>query len=92
MITNQKELRRAFWEAHPECSRKRRKGIYCADTRVAFVDYVDACARDGIISEALALRATLGRLVMLPIMPGIYPGMIGNTCRRDGPAKLRGQP
>jgi len=58
-ITNQKDLRRAFWAAHPECSLKRRKGSYCTDTRVAFVCYVDACARDGIISEALALRATL---------------------------------
>lgn len=58
-ITNQKDLRRAFWEAYPEASRKRRKGTYCTDTRVAFVDYVDACARDGIISESLAMRATL---------------------------------
>ena len=58
-ITNQKDLRRAFWLDHPDASRKRRKGIYCTDTRVAFVDYVDSCARNGIISEALALRATL---------------------------------
>ncbi len=58
-ITNQKDLRRAFWCDHPEASRKRRKGTYCTDTRVTFVDYIDNLCRSGIISEALALRATL---------------------------------
>lgn len=59
-ITNQRDLRRSFWESHPEASRKRtRDGDYVADTRMAFVDYVDSRERDGTISEALAQRATL---------------------------------
>lgn len=59
-ITNQRELRRAFWRDHPNASRKRgRAGDYLTDTRVAWVDYVDFCARGEIISEALAQRATL---------------------------------
>jgi hypothetical protein len=62
MITNQREFRRLFWLAHQDCaSVKRRKinGAYDTDTRCAFVDYVDACQRDGTISEALANRVTL---------------------------------
>jgi hypothetical protein len=65
-ITNQKDLRRAFWRDHPSASRKKSgdrytygQNRYCTDTRVAFVDYVDHCSRDGVISEALAQRATL---------------------------------
>jgi hypothetical protein len=65
-ITSQRELRKRFWESYPEISRKLRRdpnesrhNRYCTDTRVAFVDYIDAMRRDGFISEALAQRATL---------------------------------
>ncbi len=70
-ITNQPDLRAAFWEAHgprTSCPVQCRTGpggrilpqnSQSADTRAAWVDYVDACARNGAISEALASRATL---------------------------------
>ena len=61
-ITNVRDLRSTFWEQHPNLVRKRyRNGDYPADTRMAFVNYVDHCARDGLISERLAQRATLGK-------------------------------
>lgn len=65
MITTQKELRAAFWAAHPDASRRIIRDyagtgrMYCTDTRVAWCDYVDLMARSGEISEALADRATL---------------------------------
>jgi hypothetical protein len=58
-ITNQRDLRKAFRQDNPELIVKRRNGEYPADIRMAFVDYVDATCRAGIISEALAQRATL---------------------------------
>ena len=59
-ITNQRDFRRLFWERHANLSRyKFRNGDYHTDTRMAFVDFVDACARDGTISERLASRVTL---------------------------------
>ena len=67
MITNQRELRRAFWAANPELSRKKiadytgkRGGMYACDTRVAWVDYIDQMERAGQILPSLAQRATLG--------------------------------
>ena len=61
MITNQRALRRAFWEAHANtCAKGRlRNGDRPTDTRVAWVDYIDYMARDGQISQELAQRATL---------------------------------
>jgi hypothetical protein len=60
MITNEKDLRRAFWESHPNASKRTlRDGDYVTDTRIAFVEYVDALARDGVITEELAQRVTL---------------------------------
>ena len=60
-ITNQRELRRAFWEAFPTLNPRRKyKGqSYPVDTRCAFVDWIYSLCRDGTISEALAHRATL---------------------------------
>ena len=59
-ITNQRDLRRAFREAHPQLDFKRyRDGAYPVDTRMTWVDWIDMLARDGTISEALAQRATL---------------------------------
>lgn len=63
MITNQKELRRAFWQAFEDDSRitkrRGRDGDYLTDTRVAWCDWIESLSRDGTISEALAQRATL---------------------------------
>lgn len=58
-ITSQKALRESFWEAHPTLDRRIVNGDYLTDTRVSFVDYVDALSRDGVISEKLAQKATL---------------------------------
>lgn len=65
MYTTQKEIRQAFWRDHPGMTPHqivdyRSDGkMHTTDTRCAFVDYVDALARSGTISEALAQRATL---------------------------------
>ena len=70
MYTNQKQLRAAFFEAFPNLPRRRyryswRKNdktaelVYPVDTRCAFVDWIDSLQREGLISEALANRATL---------------------------------
>lgn len=64
-ITNQRELRAEFWRAHPNLPRRRirdysGKGLmYPTDTRVAWVDWLDAMQRNGDISSDLADRATL---------------------------------
>ena len=69
-MTNQKQIRAAFWEAFPDLPRRRYRYspnrsdktaelVYPIDTRCAFVDYLDQLQRDGIISESLANRATL---------------------------------
>ena len=70
MMTTQKQIRAAFWDAHPTADRRRYPARdwtredkssrgYCTDTRCAFVDFVDHLARSGQISEALAHRVTL---------------------------------
>jgi hypothetical protein len=64
-ITNQRDLRRAFWLEHaserdataPHTGKT--QNDYPADVRTTWCDYVDMLARDGIISEQLAQRATL---------------------------------
>jgi hypothetical protein len=58
--TTQAQVRAAFWRSHPHLERKpgdQNKQV--TDTRVAFVDFVDALARMGAISESLAGRVTL---------------------------------
>ena len=70
MMTNQTQIRAAFWQAHPTANRKRypardwtredkSQRDYCTDTRCAFVDFLDSLHRSGQISDALANRATL---------------------------------
>ena len=67
MMTTQKQVRAAFWAAHPSFDhqaraagiRSKRQNEQHTDTRCAFVDFVDMLARDGQISEALAGRVTL---------------------------------
>ena len=70
-ITNQRDLRRAFWEAHTPSPKglnitRRRITDYSGngkmhntDTRCTWCDYVDAMSKDGQISQELAQRATL---------------------------------
>lgn len=61
-ITNQKQLRREFWETFPELKRRldtNHGKIWPADTRMAFVDWIDSLCKGGEISSALAQRATL---------------------------------
>jgi hypothetical protein len=69
-MTNQKQIRAAFWEAHPTANRKKypardwtredkSRRDYCTNTRCAFVDFVDHLNRSQIISDQLASRATL---------------------------------
>lgn len=66
-ITNQRDLRRAFWAAHPHFAEQareagilsKRQNHHCATVRCAFVDWLDALQRDGRISSALADRASL---------------------------------
>jgi hypothetical protein len=66
MITSQKDLRHLFWSENAGgYKRQYRNGKpldqnqYAADVRMAWVDFVDACVRNGVIDEALASRATL---------------------------------
>ena len=70
MMTTQKQIRAAFWNAHPTADRRRYPARdwtredntsrdYCTDTRCAFVDFVDHLARSGEITETLAQRVTL---------------------------------
>lgn len=65
MITTQKDLRRAFWQAYPGADRRLIKDyagtgrMYCTDTRVAWCDFLDSLSRSGEIPESLADRATL---------------------------------
>ena len=66
--TTQKQVRRAFWEAHKGLDGISKKRItdyagtgkmHNTDTRCTFVAFVDQLTRDGQISEALANRVTL---------------------------------
>jgi endonuclease III len=63
-ITNQRELQREFWREFPNLCHRRvvRMGdyhCYPTDTRCTWVDWIDGMCKDGIISQALAQRATL---------------------------------
>jgi len=58
-ITSQDTIRKAFWILHRTSSKRKVNGDYPTDTRVNFVDFVDALRRSGRISEELAQRVTL---------------------------------
>lgn len=62
-ITNQKELRRAFWAQAGVLADfykvSYRQNDYSATVRCEWCDFVEHCCRDGIISQQLAARATL---------------------------------
>jgi hypothetical protein len=65
--TSQRQIRRAFWQSHPEHYEYARKweivtaghNRHLCETRTAFVDFVDQLHRSGAISDKLANRATL---------------------------------
>ena len=59
--TTQKTIRSMFWNDHPDLTRVPRftQNDYPTDTRLAFCDFVEMLARSGVISDALAKRATL---------------------------------
>ncbi len=67
LYTTQPQIRKAFWEQHPQHEAHARKwGIKTApqnrhncDTRQAFCDFIDRLAWNDEISDALANRATL---------------------------------
>lgn len=64
-ITTQKQIRALFWETFPDLPRWKIRDhsgagtMYPTDTRCAFCDFLDSLHRDGMISDALADRATL---------------------------------
>ena len=58
-ITDQKSLRREFWQTFPDLKRAKVGGDFVADTRMTFVGWIDSLARGGQISEKLAQAATL---------------------------------
>ena len=59
-ITSERELRRAFWRDNPHLQRRKGKqNDQPTDTRCAWVDWVDAQARGGSVSERIAQNATL---------------------------------
>ena len=61
--TTQAQVRNAFWQSmfdgKPREYAGKTQNELPADVRTAFVNFVDALARDGFISEALASRVTL---------------------------------
>ena len=64
-ITNQKELRRSFWEfckefgGEFEREANKKKHSFKLDFNIAFGEYKDGLCKDGIISQSLYERATL---------------------------------
>jgi hypothetical protein len=62
-ITNQRDLRVAFWAQAGVLAdfykASYRQNDYSATVRCDWCDFVERSTRDGIISEALAQRATL---------------------------------
>jgi hypothetical protein len=56
-----KEVRTAFWNAHPQHTRKgaMKQNNYSTDIRVNFCDYLDQLRKSGEISNKLANNATL---------------------------------
>lgn len=64
--TTQEQIRAAFWEAHPEITRRTGprgrtlpQNQQPAGTRMAFCDYVEHLHGSGMIADKLAQRVTL---------------------------------
>jgi len=61
-FNDEDEVRRGFWEDHPQfqpSDKGERQNDQPADTRMAFVDWIDQLERNDEISEQLAERVTL---------------------------------
>ena len=66
-MTNQKQIRAAFWELYPHFDeqareagiRSKSQNYHPATVRCKFCDFVELLRIDGTISESLANRATL---------------------------------
>lgn len=64
-ITNQRDLRREFWQTFPNLPKRRITNyagngkMWHTDTRCAFVDWLDMLSKNGDVSQELAERATL---------------------------------
>lgn len=64
-MRSSREVSRTFFRENPRVSRKLIRDhsgdgfMYTADTRVAFVNWLDSAARDGRVSQNLAQVATL---------------------------------
>jgi hypothetical protein len=64
-ITNQKELRRVFWETYPDLQKKKitdysgNGKMHVTDTRCAFADFIDQLRRDDLITSEMAQKVTL---------------------------------
>lgn len=64
-ITTMREVRRRFWQEHPDLPREKIQNysgngtMFQTDTRCAFTDYIDALSKAGLISQDLAQRITL---------------------------------
>lgn len=60
-----RQVRSLFWELNPDLSRKKIKDyngdgkMYTADTRCAFVDFLDGLRKDNQISQRLADKINL---------------------------------
>ena len=61
MITTQAQPRKEFWKEHPTLKRVpgKTQNQYPTDTRVAWCDFVENMRRSQMISEKLAIKATL---------------------------------
>jgi hypothetical protein len=67
MLSNQKQIRAAFWAANPDFEfQAREAGIFskrqnehCATVRCSFANFVDGLRKSGQITEKLANRVTL---------------------------------
>lgn len=57
------QVRRAFWENHPEFKSEYRKTYtqnqYRTDIRVTFCDFIEVLSRDGLITPKMAQKITL---------------------------------
>lgn len=60
-MTTQKQIRAAFWNQHPEFTRRgqTKQNDYNATIRTTWCDFIDQLERAGTIRHDLADRATL---------------------------------
>lgn len=66
MITNQRDLRRGFWQEHPQLAHLHKRTVnygngkqYPTDVRVSFIDWLDALSKNSEVTQEFAFYATL---------------------------------